>query len=118
MRHHDAQTKFGRPRNQRTALQRSLARALILNEQIRTTEAKAKALRPFVERLVTQSATDSVAARRLVDSRLGGDAEATRKLFTDLGPRFAERAGGYTRITKVAPTSVSGRAEAIIEFVA
>ena len=93
-----AQT-FGRPSNQRRALMRSLARSLVLEERISTTEAKAKALRPFVERLVTYAKTGTLASRRLTSSRLG-DAEAVKKLFDSIGPRYASRKGGYTRIVK------------------
>ena len=93
-----AQT-FGRPSNQRRALLRSLARALVLEEHISTTEAKAKALRPFIERLVTYAKKNTLASRRLTETRLG-DKEAVKKLFGIIGPRYAERAGGYTRVVK------------------
>ena len=90
---------FSRPRNQRLALMRSLARSLVLEERISTTEAKAKELRPFMEKLVTRSRTDSVANRRLIMSRVP-DAEVVTKLFTVIGPRYLERPGGYIRIVK------------------
>lgn len=93
-----AQT-FGRPTDQRKALMRSLARSLVLEERISTTEAKAKALRPFVERLVTYAKKNTLASRRLTKSTLGDD-EAVKKLFESIGPRYAERAGGYTRVVK------------------
>lgn len=93
-----AQT-FHRKSGQRTALIKSLARSLVLEERISTTEAKAKALRPFVERLVTYAKKDTVASRRLSKARLGDDA-AVKKLFESIGPRYADRAGGYTRIVK------------------
>ncbi|MHB1163430.1 MAG: 50S ribosomal protein L17 [Minisyncoccota bacterium] len=93
-----AQT-FGRPSNQRRALMRSLARSLVLEERISTTEAKAKALRPFVERLVTYAKKNTLASRRLTKSTLGDD-EAVKKLFESIGPRYSERAGGYTRVVK------------------
>lgn len=78
---------------------RSLARSLVLEERISTTEAKAKALRPFIERMVTYAKTNTLASRRLAKSRLGDD-EAVKKLFESIGPRYAERKGGYTRIVK------------------
>jgi large subunit ribosomal protein L17 len=78
---------------------RSLARSLIIHERISTTEAKAKALRPYVERLVTHAKKNTLASRRLVLSRID-DEESVKKLFSAIGPRYAERAGGYTRITK------------------
>ncbi len=90
---------FNRPANQRRALLRSLARSLILHERISTTEAKAKELRPFVERLVTLGTKGTLAARRLAAGRLG-DPEAVKKLFGVIAPRYRERAGGYTRIVK------------------
>jgi large subunit ribosomal protein L17 len=93
-----AQT-FSRPANQRRALLRSLARSLVLEERISTTEAKAKALRPFVERLVTYAKTNTLASRRLAIMRLG-DRDAVKKLFEVIGPRYGDRAGGYTRIIK------------------
>lgn len=108
---------FNRPTNQRTALLRSLARSLILHERISTTEAKAKELRPFIEKVITAGRTDSVANRRLVNSTLGGDAEATAKVFTTLAPRYATRPGGYTRIVKRAPSATTGRTNAYIAFV-
>ncbi len=78
---------------------RSLARSLVLEERISTTEAKAKTLRPFVERLVTYAKKNTLASRRLTKSTLGDD-EAVKKLFDSIGPRYAERKGGYTRVTK------------------
>ncbi|HVX90511.1 MAG TPA: 50S ribosomal protein L17 [Candidatus Paceibacterota bacterium] len=99
MRHHHKGRTLGRTKAQRDALLRSLARSLVLHERISTTEAKAKELRPFVEKLVTRAKADTVANRRVVTSRLN-DAAATKKLFTAIGPRYAKRAGGYTRIVK------------------
>jgi large subunit ribosomal protein L17 len=90
---------FGRPRNQRKALLRSQARSLVLHERISTTEAKAKELRPFVERLVSYAKKDTLASRRLVKAELG-DAIVVKKLFTAIGPRYSDRKGGYTRIVK------------------
>jgi large subunit ribosomal protein L17 len=117
MRHHNKNKKFGRVRNQRTALMRSLARSLILKGKIKTTEAKAKALRPFVERLISKGKTDTVATRRLVVSRLGGSKIATTKLFDTLAPKYGKRAGGYTRITKLGARMSDSAKEAVIEFV-
>lgn len=78
---------------------RSLARSLVLEERISTTEAKAKALRPFVERLITYAKKNTLASRRLAKMRLG-DTAAVKKLFDTIGPRYAGRAGGYTRVVK------------------
>lgn len=93
-----AQT-FHRKTGQRRALMRSLARSLVLEERISTTEAKAKALRPFAERLVTYAKTNTLSSRRLAQARLG-DTAAVKKLFEAIGPRYEKRAGGYTRIVK------------------
>ncbi|HCR52310.1 TPA: 50S ribosomal protein L17 [Candidatus Kaiserbacteria bacterium] len=108
---------FHREAGQRRALIRSLARSLVLEERISTTEAKAKALRPFVERLVTYAKKNTLASRRLAVSRLG-DKEAVKKLFSTIGPRYANRAGGYTRVTKRAKRgSNDARTLAYIAFV-
>ncbi len=90
---------FSRPPNQRRALLRSLARSLVMEERIGTTEAKAKALRPFIERMVTYAKLNTLASRRLAVAKLH-DEPAVKKLFTTIGPRYAERKGGYTRVVK------------------
>lgn len=108
---------FNRPANQRRALLRSQARSLILHERISTTEAKAKELRPFVERLVTYGKTGTLASRRLAKARLGDDA-AVKKLFDAIAPRYSGRPGGYTRIVKrAARGSNDSRKLAYIAFV-
>lgn len=101
MRHHNTKKRFGRERKVRVALMRSLARSLVLKEGIVTTTAKAKALRPFVERLITESKLGTVASRRNIGRRLGGAPDAVKKLHDTLAPRFQNRAGGYTRITRL-----------------
>lgn len=111
-----AQT-FHRKSGQRRALLKSLSRSLILEERISTTEAKAKALRPVAERLVTYAKRNTLASRRLAKSRLGDDA-AVRKLFDVIGPRYAERNGGYLRVVKrAARGSNDARKLAYIAFV-
>lgn len=95
---------------------RSLMRSLIIHERISTTEAKAKELRPMIEKLVSAARKDSVANRRLVSSRLNDD-EAVAKLFSAIAPRYVERPGGYTRIIKRAPSTTTGIASAYISFV-
>lgn len=108
---------FGRPRKGRRALLRSLARSLVLEERIATTEAKAKELRPFVERLVTHAKKNTLASRRIVLARLG-DEPAARKLFGTLAPRYGGRTGGYTRIVKRSRRGGSdARKLAVIAFV-
>lgn len=96
MRHHDRNRKLGRVKRQRVALLRSLARSLIMEGAITTTEAKAKALRPFVERLITTSKKGDLSSTRTALSRLGVH-DAGPKL-RELGERYQKRAGGYTRI--------------------
>lgn len=117
MRHHNSKRKFHRERGVRIAFMRSLAEALILKEKILTTEARAKELRPFVEKMITRAKTGTVAARRELSAALGGRASVTKKIVDTLGPRFKDRKGGYTRITKVVKKSSDGRSSAVIEFV-
>ena len=110
-------TRFNRPSNQYRALIRSLARSLVLEERISTTEAKAKALRPFVERLVTYAKKNTLASRRLAITRLG-DVAAVKKLFDSIGPRYADRSGGYTRVVKRSKRGLNdARKLAYISFV-
>jgi len=118
MRKHDKKSSnFGRPANQRGALMRSLARSLVIHESISTTEAKARELRPFMEKLVTRAKEDTVANRRLVSARIH-DAEVVKKLFTAVGPRYKERAGGYLRIVKRAKRGANdARKLAYVAFV-
>lgn len=117
MQHSNKNRTFGRVRSQRTALIRGLAVSLIRDGKIKTTEAKAKELRPYIEKIVTHGKTDSVASRRLIASRLGEpQAQVVKKVFEEIAPRFKERAGGYTRVIKLGRTP-AGRDEAIIEFV-
>lgn len=117
MKHHKKQRKFGRVRKVRTALLRSLVRALVLNESIETTIAKARELRPQVEKLITLAKKDTLASRRTIASRLGNDEEVSAKLHDVLAPRFKDRAGGYTRISKLGVYHDAMRDKAIIEFV-
>jgi len=108
---------FGRTRSQRTALMRGLALSLIEHERIQTTEAKAKELRPYVEKLITRGKDDTVASRRLVLSSLGEPSKKVAdKLFGDISKRYIDRNGGYTRIIKLGETK-AGRTEACIELV-
>lgn len=116
MRHGNANRKFGRKTGQRRALLRSLANSLLRDGKIRTTEAKAKELRPFVEKLVTTARKNTLAARRLVIGRLGSEAQVG-ELMKTIAPRYEKRQGGYTRITKLAPRKSDSAKMAIIEFV-
>lgn len=117
MRHHNAHRTLSRTRRGRVALVRGLALSLLIHGAITTTEAKAKELRPFIERLITRAKTDSIAARRIVASRLGEPANTViQKLFSEIAPKYAERNGGYTRVVKMGETP-AGRREAVIELV-
>lgn len=117
MRHHVTTKKLHREKRQRTGLLRSLARSLVLEEGITTTVAKAKVLRPFVERLVTASKADTVASRRQVARQLGNAGDAVAKLHQTIAPRYKERAGGYTRITRLGRIGKRVGEQARIEFV-
>lgn len=117
MKHHKKFRKFGREKNQRHAFVRGLLINLIRHGRIETTLARAKEIRPHVEKLVTLAKDDTVARRRLVASRLINQADETAKLFTEYAPKYKTVPGGYTRIIKL-PTRLSDGAEkAIIEFV-
>jgi large subunit ribosomal protein L17 len=100
MRHRKSGRKLGRNSAHRKAMYRNLAASLVRHETIRTTLPKAKELRRVVEPLITLAKEDGVGRRRLAFSRLR-DEVAVGKLFTDLGPRFKERPGGYLRILKM-----------------
>lgn len=90
---------------------------LIRHGKIETTEARAKEIRPFVEKLVTLAKEDTVARRRLIASRLINQEDETAKLFGEYAPRYKDVQGGYTRIIKLPYRIADGAAKAIIEFV-
>ena len=116
MRHRVAGRKLQRTSSHRQALFRNMAAALIKHEQITTTVAKAKELRPYVEKLVTLAKKGGLSNRRLAHSRLMDEAQE-RKLFEVLGPRYAGRNGGYTRVIKAGIRISDASPIAIIEFV-
>jgi large subunit ribosomal protein L17 len=124
MRHRVAGKKLGRSTDHRKALRRNLMCAVIIHEQIETTEAKAKAIRPEVEKLITKAKRSlahedenrAIHARRLVRARLGNNREATQKVFDELAPRFADRPGGYTRIYKLGPRKGDGAMMVLLEL--
>ena len=95
---------------------RSLARSLFENERLRTTESKAKLLRPYAERLITKAKHGTVHHRRQVLSAIE-DRNVVHKLFSDIGPRFADRSGGYTRVLKLGTRNGDGAPMALIELV-
>jgi len=116
MRHRVGGRKLQRTASHRAALFRNQSAALIKHEQITTTLAKAKELRPYVEKLVTLAKKGGLSNRRLAHARLMDDTQL-KKLFDVIGPRYAERAGGYTRIIKAGIRASDAAPMAIIEFV-
>jgi large subunit ribosomal protein L17 len=117
MRHHNTKRKFGREKNQRNALINSLALNLIVREKIKTTEPKAKELRPFIEKLITHAKKNDLASRRLVISKLTNRKTEVKKVFEKIAPKYKDVKGGYTRILKLGARKSDGAKMAIIEFV-
>ena len=116
MRHQKKKATLGREKAPRAALMRNLAESLILNGSIKTTKAKARALRSFVEPLVSKAKKDTLMSRRNLLKALYTK-KAVSKLLKELGPNYKERNGGYTRITKIGPRGSDGAVMARIEFV-
>lgn len=116
MRHRRSGRKLGRSSSHRKAMYRNMANSLVRHEMIKTTVPKAKELRRVVEPLITLAKEDGVANRRLAFNRLR-DKEAVGKLFTDLGPRFKDRPGGYLRILKTGPRPGDAAPMAIVQLV-
>lgn len=117
MRHGRKNRKFGRTRKVRTGFIRSLAVAFISHEQIITTEARAKELRPFVEKLLTRAKKNDIASRRTIRARLGNQEDLANKLVDTLAPRYHDRDGGYVRIVKLPHRKGDASPMALIEFV-
>ena len=116
MRHGIAHRKLGRTTSHRTAMFANMAASLIKHEQIVTTLPKAKELRPFVEKLVTLAKRGDLHARRIAISRVR-DVAQVGKLFAAIGPRYAERNGGYIRVLKAGYRHGDNAPMAVIEFV-
>jgi len=116
MRHRVAGRKLQRTSSHRQAMFRNMAASLIKHEQITTTVAKAKELRPYVEKLVTLAKKGGLSNRRLAHARIMDEAQE-RKLFEVIGPRYASRNGGYTRVIKAGIRISDASPIAIIEFV-
>ena len=116
MRHRKSGRKLGRNSSHRKAMFRNMAMSLVQHETIKTTLPKAKELRRVVEPLITLAKEDGVANRRLAFDRLR-DKAAVGKLFTDLGPRFKERPGGYIRILKMGPRAGDAAPMALVQLV-
>ncbi|CAB4243770.1 50S ribosomal subunit protein L17 [Methylacidimicrobium sp. AP8] len=115
MRHLKRRGKLGRLSKHREALLANLATALIRHNRLKTTLSKAKALQPYAEKLVTLAKKGSLHHRRLAAARLYGK-EAVQTLFREIGPRFAGRAGGYTRVTKIGHRLSDAARMAVIEW--
>lgn len=123
MRHQIAGKRLNRSKGHRTALRKNLVKALFEHERIKTTRAKATAVRSDAEKLITLAKRGNAAgeakavhARRLAAGRLG-DAELVKKLFDDLAPRYAERQGGYTRLLKLGPRLGDAAEMVLLELV-
>jgi large subunit ribosomal protein L17 len=117
MRHANSNRKFGRKANVRRGFIRSLAVAILTHERITTTEARAKELRPYIEKLVTKAQKNDLAARRTISSRLGNQETLANKLVDTIAPRYENREGGYLRITKLPQRGGDAAKMAVIEFV-
>jgi large subunit ribosomal protein L17 len=115
MNHHKATRKFGRERKVRNGLMKSLALALVLEGKIKTTDAKARELRPMVEKLITTGRLGTVASRRNLVSQIGKI--GADKIAKDISPKYLDRKGGYTRITKLPARVSDGSLMAIVELV-
>ncbi len=116
MRHNKAINHLGRKSGHRKALLANMAASLILNKRIQTTVAKAKALKTYVEPLITKSKDDSTHSRRVVFSYLKSK-EAVSELFRTVAPKIADRPGGYTRVLKTGFRQGDGADMALIELV-
>jgi large subunit ribosomal protein L17 len=116
MRHRKAGRKLGRSSDHRRALYRNLVTELFRHERIKTTEAKAKAIRPGAEKLITLGKKGTLHARRLAAGRLN-DPEMVKKLFDDIALRYEGRAGGYTRILRLGCRQGDNAPMALIELV-
>ena len=117
MRHHNNVRKFGRDKTQKRALLNSLALNLIVREKIKTTEPKAKELRPFMEKLITRAKGGNIATRRLIAAKLSNKGKEVKKLFDVIAPKYTDKKGGYTRILKLGARKSDGAKMAVIEFV-
>ncbi len=124
MRHKVAGYRLSRDKDARKALRRNLIKQLFEHERIRTTRAKAQAIRGDAEKLITiakrgnkEGGAVMVHTRRLAAARLGGAPDTVRKLFDDIAPRYAERPGGYTRMLKLGPRQGDSAEMVILELV-
>ena len=116
MRHRVSGRKFDRPGDERMALLKGLVGDLLRHERLKTTEAKAKEVRPIAEKMITLGKDGTVHARRQVMAYVH-DKDVVKKLFDDIAPRFSARPGGYTRIVKLGPRQGDGAQMAQLELV-
>jgi large subunit ribosomal protein L17 len=117
MRHRRDRRKLSRSASHRKALYMNLSRQVIQHERIKTSEAKAKAVKPELEKLITLGKRGDLHARRQAMAKLGQDKFVVYKLFEELGPRYAERSGGYTRILKLGPRRSDSTEMVFLELV-
>jgi large subunit ribosomal protein L17 len=117
MRHGKQRNKLSRDAAHRRSLMRNLSRELIEHERIRTSQAKAKAVKPEVEKLITLAKRGGLHARRQALSELGQDRFVVHKLFEEIAPRYTERPGGYTRIVKLGPRRSDATEMVFLELV-
>ncbi|HEV3282947.1 MAG TPA: 50S ribosomal protein L17 [Solirubrobacteraceae bacterium] len=117
MRHQKTRNKLSRDSAHRKALLMNLSKEIIEHERIKTTEAKAKAVKPEIERLITLAKRGDLHARRQALSTLSQDKFAVHKLFEEVAPRYTERNGGYTRILKLGPRRSDSTEMVFIELV-
>jgi large subunit ribosomal protein L17 len=115
MRHRKKKFKLTRTKDQRRALLRLLASSVILKERIITTEAKAKKLRPFLEKSISKARENTLAKRRLLLKNFSP--KVVDKLMKEIGPRYKERPGGYSRVIKINPRKTDSAKMAIIELI-
>jgi large subunit ribosomal protein L17 len=117
MRHQKTRNKLSRDSAHRKSLLMNLSKEIIEHERIKTTEAKAKAVKPEIEKLITLGKRGDLHARRQALSTLAQDKFAVHKLFVDVAPRYADRQGGYTRILKLGPRKSDSTEMVFIELV-
>jgi len=117
MRHQKTKNKLSRSSAHRKSLLMNLSKEIIEHERIKTTEAKAKAVKPEIEQLITLAKRGDLHARRQALSTLAQDKFAVHKLFEEVGPRYADRPGGYTRILKLGPRKSDSTEMVFIELV-
>ena len=117
MRHRKTRNKLSRDTAHRRSLMLNLSREVLEHERIRTSQAKAKAVKPEVEKLITLAKRGDLHARRQALSALGQDRFVVHKLFEEVAPRYAERPGGYTRIVKLGPRRSDSTEMVFLELV-